>query len=912
MKIAGLMRARTARTFTVWLSVAGLASSAGCAGLFSATAASAAVQTTLYVAPNGSGTACSPSSPCSLSQAKSTVESLAGSMTADIVVSLAGGTYRLSSPFQLGPQDSGQNGHTVYWEAAAGQTPVFNGATQVTGWSLYDSSHNIWRASVPTGTQSRQLWVNGVAATRARSAMNPSGFTLSGTSFTTSDPSYLSWTNVTQTEVVTDNDWKEMRCPLTSITRTSSGGSSLNVNPACFNANSTSVGFPFNGNSLPTMNGITWIENNMALLTQPGQWYLDSGAGYLYYIPLQGQNMSSADVELPVVQNLVALTGTPGHLTPINDTAPGITYSGSGWSYSSGRPFGDYGNDVHATTNNGDSVSYTFNGSGIEVLTELNSDEGNISVYVDGSLHQTVSAYASGDRTAQQAIVAVTGLTPGNHTIQLVKESGSYMLLDALVVIPAALAPVHDITFSGITFEYTTWNAPTTAGYIDNQAGIEWNASNAWTPVKTPAALQVTRGDNIGFSNDTITNTGDTGVGFGDGTQNSTLSGSTVTYTAANGVNVGEADDYYQTSTALMTMNDTVTQNTITHNGTDYHDGVGVWAGYTRDAVISHNAVGYEPYGGINLGWGWGWQSSCSMQSAQGLSSCRHGTDYAGGNQILDNNIYSVEQWLRDNAFIYVLGGQGGGNGSLTSVISGNVGTGQGGVYPDEGSSWWQIQNNVWDITQGVASWTYIWTPTVNNITYGTNYSNVSGYTNNGTNIHFTQATVVSNGQWPPAAQSIIANAGPTSGGSPGSFPSGYLGLHVANNGLCLDNYGNTANAGAIIDQWTCNGQPNQAFQFVPTSGGYGELQVENSGQDVTVLNGSTAQGQPDIVQEPVNGNAASQWLPQQQSDGSWQFKNQGSGLCLDVYGAGSNAGQQLDQWPCKNAPGTNQDFNAR
>ena len=79
--------------------------------------------------------------------------------------------------------------------------------------------------------------------------------------------------------------------------------------------------------------------------------------------------------------------------------------------------------------------------------------------------------------------------------------------------------------------------------------------------------------------------------------------------------------------------------------------------------------------------------------------------------------------------------------------------------------------------------------------------------------------------------------------------------------------------------------------------------------QDVTVLNGSTAQGQADIVQEPVNGNAASQWLPQQQSDGSYQFKNLNSGLCLDVYGASANTGQQLDQWPCKNAPGTNQDF---
>jgi hypothetical protein len=142
-----------------------------------------------------------------------------------------------------------------------------------------------------------------------------------------------------------------------------------------------------------------------------------------------------------------------------------------------------------------------------------------------------------------------------------------------------------------------------------------------------------------------------------------------------------------------------------------------------------------------------------------------------------------------------------------------------------------------------------------------------------------------------------------TSGG--GGFPSGYHRLVVANDSLCLDVYGNTTASGAAIDQWSCNGQTNQEFQFVPGSGGYGALQAENSGDDITVTGSATAQGTPDIVQEPNSG----QWLPIQQSDGSWEFKNSVSGLCLDVYGAGSNLGQQLDQWPCKNAPGTNQDF---
>jgi len=147
---------------------------------------------------------------------------------------------------------------------------------------------------------------------------------------------------------------------------------------------------------------------------------------------------------------------------------------------------------------------------------------------------------------------------------------------------------------------------------------------------------------------------------------------------------------------------------------------------------------------------------------------------------------------------------------------------------------------------------------------------------------------------------------------SGGGFPSGNHQLVIANNNLCLDVSGNTSNVGAAIDQWTCNGQTNQQFQFLAASGGYGELRALNSGQDVAVAASSTSAGVPDIVQQVPNGAANGLWLPIAQSDGSFEFQNKNSGLCLDVFGAGSNLGQQLDQWPCKNAPGTNQDFFVR
>ncbi|MEV4620664.1 hypothetical protein AB0J74_18385 [Asanoa sp. NPDC049573] len=128
-----------------------------------------AATTTLYVAPSGGDTTCSASQPCSLSAAQTRVRSLVASMTGDIVVQLAGGVYRLSAPLRFTAADSGANGYTVRWQAAPSAQPVISGARAVTGWTLADAGKNIWRANVGAGLDSRQLYVNGALATRARS-----------------------------------------------------------------------------------------------------------------------------------------------------------------------------------------------------------------------------------------------------------------------------------------------------------------------------------------------------------------------------------------------------------------------------------------------------------------------------------------------------------------------------------------------------------------------------------------------------------------------------------------------------------------------------------------------------------------------------------------------------------------------
>ncbi|MFE9451976.1 hypothetical protein [Streptomyces sp. NPDC006739] len=741
-----------------------------CAALSSAGPAYAATPTVLYASPSGSGSTCSLSAPCSLDGAKSKVAGLAPGMAADIDVYLRGGTYRLSQAFALGASDSGRNGFKVVYAAYPGEKPVLSGATKVSGFSLFDSSKGIYRAAVPADTQSRQLFVNGVRAQRARGPLNPSGFTLSGSSFTTSDSSYTSFTNASSMEIVNNNSWKQMRCPLASITAPSGGGSSLNVDPTCFRNNNTSVpnrGFPFNGAGLPKLSSITYVENAYQLLDSPGEFYLDSSAGFLYYKPRSGEDLSTADVELPTTETLLNVSGTPGHLTPVNDTDPAIAYTGS-WSSSSGRGLGDLYNDVHATTANGDSVSYTFTGTGIDVLSETNSDEGSFDVYIDGTKTKSPSA-AGSSRLAQQVVASVSGLAKGQHTIKLVKTGGTYVVLDGFTVVPDAITPAHDITFQGLTFSYTTWTLPSTAGYIDNQAGVLWDTSHSNAPIRIPAAVQVHRGSNITFTGDEITHTGGTGIDLADGTQDSTITGSFIHDTSGGGVSVGEVDDYYLTDTSRMTTGDTVSQNWISDVGQDYSDAVGIWAGYTRTLTVSHNDIGHTPYSGMSLGWGWGYASPCSMQSAQGLSTCQHGTIYAGDNQILDNHVHDVMNILYDGGPIYTNGGQGNGDGSTTSVLAGNlveVGNHTNNrLYQDEGSSYWNTHDNVTRI--GGGNWIGMWTPTIHDINIHDNYSDISATLNHGTNITFNQATIVSGGAWPTAAQAIIAAAGPDAAHEP-------------------------------------------------------------------------------------------------------------------------------------------------
>jgi len=315
LRLAGGAYRRTALTAAATLAAATLGAPA---------ASHAAVATTLYVSPTGSGTACSSAAPCSITQAQSTVRTMNSNMSGDIVVQLADGTYRLSAPLVFSNADSGTNGNNVVWQAASGAKPVLSGGQQVSGWTLKDSANNIWSASVPSGTDSRQLYVDGALAPRAAITINRSDvqITNNGMNIVNSALNYLSsLPQQNRIEVESQNSFTDRFAPVSSIS-----GSTITMQQPAWNNNN----WGYDTLAKPFAGGQLYLENSYSFLKSTGQWFLDPQAGQLNYKAPAGWNAGAHDIELPRLTSLVQMSGS--YSNPVSHIAfQGIAFEHTTW-----------------------------------------------------------------------------------------------------------------------------------------------------------------------------------------------------------------------------------------------------------------------------------------------------------------------------------------------------------------------------------------------------------------------------------------------------------------------------------------------------------------------------------------------------------------------------------------------------
>jgi hypothetical protein len=259
----------------------------------------------------------------SLNHARELVRRLNRKMTDDITVYLAGGVYRLSEPLALDASDSGTNSHNIIY-TAGDERPVISGAVQVTGWKQTDAARNLWSAPAPAALKNtRQLYVNGVRAQRARGPL-PVSVTQTSTGYTASSAVMARWRNASDIEFVYTGGnalwsegsyglgpWTEPRCPVASIE-----GTAITMAQPCWDNSTKRVMLP-SGKRTANLVGPAsvgkqpaYIENAYELLGTPGQWYFDRSAGVLYYVPRPGEDLTKADVEVPVLEKLISGQGT--------------------------------------------------------------------------------------------------------------------------------------------------------------------------------------------------------------------------------------------------------------------------------------------------------------------------------------------------------------------------------------------------------------------------------------------------------------------------------------------------------------------------------------------------------------------------------------------------------------------------
>jgi len=288
-----------------------------------------------------------------IDHARDVVRNLSSSMRGNIVVTIHGGIYRVSKPIQFHTEDSGQNGYDIIYRAVDGETPIFSGGINVSGWSKLPSS-SLWKTVLPDVKPFRQLYVNGTRAQRASSSQTITGLGWAKGDFSDRDGiimpanSMADFSRPQDLELHWLYDWKDMRLLVKSITNNADRSKTIWMRQPYF-SNALWMGTGNNGTHqwFPKFNLPFYLENSLELLDQPGEWYYNSDSRELFYWPRLSEDMNVANVVIPQTQTLFEITGGTIGQEVHNLAFVGLTFAYAGWTRTSDQgTFGWYAQNL--------------------------------------------------------------------------------------------------------------------------------------------------------------------------------------------------------------------------------------------------------------------------------------------------------------------------------------------------------------------------------------------------------------------------------------------------------------------------------------------------------------------------------------------------------------------------------------
>ncbi|WP_433118372.1 RICIN domain-containing protein [Micromonospora sp. CA-246542] len=337
------MRPAVSTTRTALLAAALVAATLP-AVVISQSPASAAVQETYYVAPDGNdsnaGTQASPFK--TVQRARDVVRTVNANMSGDINVYLRGGRYPVTSTVEFGASDSGTNGYRISYAAYPGETPVLDGGVPVTGWTQH--SGNIWKAPLDRSTKLRTLYVNDKRAQMATKTVSSGG--CYGTYNVTAGQASWAWESGSQCdgakysqndfpaiprnqddiEIETGTTWTTAIVGVRQVTTDGSNRVALFQQPGAAIAQGA-----FNGNA--QVGGSHKLMNAYEFLDAPGEFYFDKGTKTVYYYKASSEDMTNASVYAPNnVTTVLRVAGASTTSHARNITFSGLTVQHSDWN----------------------------------------------------------------------------------------------------------------------------------------------------------------------------------------------------------------------------------------------------------------------------------------------------------------------------------------------------------------------------------------------------------------------------------------------------------------------------------------------------------------------------------------------------------------------------------------------------
>ncbi|MCH7408117.1 right-handed parallel beta-helix repeat-containing protein [Belliella sp. DSM 111904] len=270
------------------------------------------------------------------------------SVEGGIYIYVKGGTYFLDETLQVRPEDSGTASSPTIIMAAPGSKPVLSGGVKVTGWKKHSSKisglpkaaqNNLWVAPIPrkSGRQVefRQLYVNDKKANRASNLDAPELERI----LAKDNEKQEMWIptlkvklgNIHDAELVIHQWWAIANLRIKSMEAI---GDSTKVT---FHQPESLIEFehpwpaPFIDDKKEYEgNSVFFIQGAVEFLDKPGEWYVDQKEGMLYYWPQEGEDMSSINAVVPVLETIVQVEGTLD--SPVRHVGfQGLSFEHAGW-----------------------------------------------------------------------------------------------------------------------------------------------------------------------------------------------------------------------------------------------------------------------------------------------------------------------------------------------------------------------------------------------------------------------------------------------------------------------------------------------------------------------------------------------------------------------------------------------------